>query len=915
MICQAKFVLGISGTCSKEEVFRAFRRLALIFHPDKNGNSEESKRKFQVIQQSKVTLLTHLGEALGHVEREEGPAQKSPKSPKTDTRTCAAASWVCSACENFERATSPSSSGRSCASTCVQIEATSPCFCGHGFAQHRLSDDKFACTTCSCEAFLLRQPTTTCVCGCHPEDHIEVFPFPCRRCTGSCQQFYSTHNCGKCGCGWACHRVRTCWKDDLHGDKQAKKSSEPHSNGSTEASSTEPPETHHANPKAKDARRTRPTTNMFELFAQEALKTNRSVNHPFRVSSGISNPRSFLKARAAQTWASTQSPPHTEHAAKHDTSAPHAGTSNPKSAPRVGCKPPQPCTEPYTERPRPHSATSARVGSKHSAPKTEPRSCRRTPQRPQSAGGRLGARKVQPSQRPQSATPGTFGSIKQPIHRMHESRSSRPQSASGRIGAGKVQPTQGPQSAAHTWLGSVRQSMQRPQSAAGRLGTEEPTTHHSGHRQEYRPRHDKQQQQHRVGDDTSASRPRPQSAHVRGSAASKTAAMDPRTVSDDMPYHATHRVTPTARNTAPAPSCPRPQSAKYVRPHTLYPPPSSEALQDYAIPRASTTYHFSADVSSLHQPKRARPRNATAAFFSQRKSGVGGEEEGDAHCKDASHCKTWKEDDCGAVSHGSGEEERHEYRPTTSSKPPMRPTHGGMRRENLAAGGEPTAAVSSEAPYVGTTPICPTDAPPRTRSAARHASRPATSGGSHEAHHCRSAGRAERRALSATECRARKPCAGAPRATAARAQQRRAFVEHVQRERALASHFPSNDVPCGRNAGMKVKTQHSRGGCPRGQRGNGQWCRGGAVNGGGAADVQSREKHGEARVVDSDDEWNFARSPYANSKNGTADVPRVNYAPVVHDPSRPPLHVLRSWNNPWSWNSPWLNTHSIVPQS
>jgi len=38
----ARFVLGLSQGCSKEEVKRAFKRLALVFHPDKNkGQNEE----------------------------------------------------------------------------------------------------------------------------------------------------------------------------------------------------------------------------------------------------------------------------------------------------------------------------------------------------------------------------------------------------------------------------------------------------------------------------------------------------------------------------------------------------------------------------------------------------------------------------------------------------------------------------------------------------------------------------------------------------------------------------------------------------------------------------------------------------------------------------------------------------------
>eukprot|EP00435_Cladocopium_sp_Y103_P042082 s1605_g11.t1 len=51
----ARFVLGLSQGCSKEDVKRAFRRLALVFHPDKNKgqNEEEATKRFQAIATAK----------------------------------------------------------------------------------------------------------------------------------------------------------------------------------------------------------------------------------------------------------------------------------------------------------------------------------------------------------------------------------------------------------------------------------------------------------------------------------------------------------------------------------------------------------------------------------------------------------------------------------------------------------------------------------------------------------------------------------------------------------------------------------------------------------------------------------------------------------------------------------------------
>jgi DnaJ-class molecular chaperone len=42
-------ILGVSNTASQADIRKSFRYLALKYHPDKNKNSEESKRKFMQI--------------------------------------------------------------------------------------------------------------------------------------------------------------------------------------------------------------------------------------------------------------------------------------------------------------------------------------------------------------------------------------------------------------------------------------------------------------------------------------------------------------------------------------------------------------------------------------------------------------------------------------------------------------------------------------------------------------------------------------------------------------------------------------------------------------------------------------------------------------------------------------------------
>jgi DnaJ-class molecular chaperone len=49
-------ILGISENASKEEIKKAYRKLSLQYHPDRNNNSEESKKKFQQISQAYETL-------------------------------------------------------------------------------------------------------------------------------------------------------------------------------------------------------------------------------------------------------------------------------------------------------------------------------------------------------------------------------------------------------------------------------------------------------------------------------------------------------------------------------------------------------------------------------------------------------------------------------------------------------------------------------------------------------------------------------------------------------------------------------------------------------------------------------------------------------------------------------------------
>jgi DnaJ-class molecular chaperone len=53
-------ILGIKKTATQAEIKQSFRRLALRYHPDKNKNSEESKKKFMQIVEAYEVLSDEI---------------------------------------------------------------------------------------------------------------------------------------------------------------------------------------------------------------------------------------------------------------------------------------------------------------------------------------------------------------------------------------------------------------------------------------------------------------------------------------------------------------------------------------------------------------------------------------------------------------------------------------------------------------------------------------------------------------------------------------------------------------------------------------------------------------------------------------------------------------------------------------
>src|SRR3954471_15150390 len=59
-------VLGVSPGASSEALHDAYRRLVKLHHPDRNGGTEESARRFAEIQQAYEELRARRGPARPH---------------------------------------------------------------------------------------------------------------------------------------------------------------------------------------------------------------------------------------------------------------------------------------------------------------------------------------------------------------------------------------------------------------------------------------------------------------------------------------------------------------------------------------------------------------------------------------------------------------------------------------------------------------------------------------------------------------------------------------------------------------------------------------------------------------------------------------------------------------------------------
>lgn len=248
----ARFVLGLGHGWTAEDVKRAYRKLALVFHPDKNPgkSAEEATERFQAIAKAKDLLLglsqgaassgsskrhqgykqdttTHQsrqGYKTSHappppppfpgpprrfVPRERPAPREKPPAPKL------MAMWMCGACQLRDLG-SESSCGTGRSVPCGRATPASRCFCGHAFDEHvavpgQDSDSeqrKLKCghVGCLCGEFSYVPIGALCTCG-HDSTAHDARPFHACLLPGcTCQTF---HHAGMCACrhSWACHRT------------------------------------------------------------------------------------------------------------------------------------------------------------------------------------------------------------------------------------------------------------------------------------------------------------------------------------------------------------------------------------------------------------------------------------------------------------------------------------------------------------------------------------------------------------------------------------------------------------------------------------------------------------------------------------------------------------------------------------
>jgi hypothetical protein len=262
----ARFVLGLQPGCSAKDVNRAYKRLALIWHPDKNlgQDVEEAKRKFQAIARARDCLLkSGLAQSVSSTSTTSTSPSRSGAARAANAQTSSAwsrrpgctqrptpaaapapapkffAAWVCGACEMRDIGAATCSSGPCCRATSSTL-----CFCGHPLSAHEATQGgKLRCGAigCLCCNFQYVPPGAVCTCGHSSTEHDAVPHHGCEVPGCSCSTF---HFAGTCACGhsWVCHRTEIRKQEFPEGRKSGQNSSADAAEASDSSSSCSSPE-------------------------------------------------------------------------------------------------------------------------------------------------------------------------------------------------------------------------------------------------------------------------------------------------------------------------------------------------------------------------------------------------------------------------------------------------------------------------------------------------------------------------------------------------------------------------------------------------------------------------------------------------------------------------------------------------
>lgn len=80
-------VLGLDRRCSGEEIRRAYRRLAVLHHPDKNiGNEEDSAHMFKLIAEVRGHAIGLIGPTKLHITNFASRSQTQTQSAHAGLR-------------------------------------------------------------------------------------------------------------------------------------------------------------------------------------------------------------------------------------------------------------------------------------------------------------------------------------------------------------------------------------------------------------------------------------------------------------------------------------------------------------------------------------------------------------------------------------------------------------------------------------------------------------------------------------------------------------------------------------------------------------------------------------------------------------------------------------------------------------